>query len=282
MTIDTNKYLAPIHVETPSVEKDILEYFSITPETLHEFDVNIRGKIEVLVERFEFINHLEALIKFIELNKFTKNSMESIDSKNIKVTQIDIFYLMGQNISGADYDLHALVFYLLITCIDTIKGQPKYYSPFKWLGNNIEILSNKTLDELPEIINEAEKTYSEEFGLRKRFIEAFIEDISDKLSNELAENILVVKITSGKINKESLKSWNAKDEKQKLKKIADTLYEIRSTYTHASIRTFMPILPLSSAILKDGTTILYRKNTKHFLHLVREIIIDLVKTFLPQ
>ena len=144
--------------------------------------------------------------------------------------------------------------------------------------HNVEDFSNKTDVELVEKIKEYECLYSAKFGLRKRFIEAFIKDLPDTLTDEIVDNVLVVRVVSGKINEKSLSAWNDKGKEQKLKKIADTLYEIRSTYTHASIRTFMPIMVLSSAILKDGTTLLYKKNAKQFLQLTREIILELVKT----
>ena len=138
MPLDVKRAFGPIHVETPNIGQEVNTLLSIHPEVFRSLNTDIRKRIEVLAERFEFINHLETLAKFIEKEKDSSRVLKYTGDGKIFVKEIDSYRLMDQDLSGADYDLRALIFYLLITCIDTIKGRPKYFNPFEWLLNNID------------------------------------------------------------------------------------------------------------------------------------------------
>lgn len=147
--------------------------------------------------------------------------------------------MFGVNFSGANFGLDAIVIYLLSTCIDTISGKIEYKDPFDF------ILNNKKDNFSEQDIKNIKEEYKKNFALTKNFINQFTEKLPCELKNKWIENFCLCKTigadekNDGCIDKKSLEKWNKKDEKAKIKSIAENIYNIRSQFTHMSIRSLL-------------------------------------------
>lgn len=270
-------WLAPKKISTPNLIDDIEKYLgkSISDKYV-TLDSDLKSKVRVLTERLEFVDHLFVFAEFVKRNSSIKN--ESIEEKTINGDKVRIvkrdfeFILYKKDLAGANFDIEALIFYLLVTCVDTLKGQPTYVDPFDWLKNELDVKNN----DIQEHLESLKEKYKEEFGLSRRFKEAFTIDIDSEVQDDLINNLISVKLKSSKINQGSLNAWNERDKAGKLNKIANTLYQIRSSYTHTSIRTFLPSQPLEIVPDLNGEYLLCDSKVR-FVNLMKRVIISLTE-----
>lgn len=270
-------WLAPKKISTPNLLDDIEKYLGKSIRDKYEtLDLDLKSKVRVLTERLEFIDHLFVFAEFVKRNSSIKNEITEdklIDGKKVKITRQDFeFILYKKDLAGAGFDIEALIFYLLLTCIDTLKGQPIYVEPFDWLKNELDIDNN----DIQEHLMVLKEKYKEEFGLSRRFKEAFTIDIDSEVQDDLINNLISVRIRNSKINQHSLDAWNKRDKVEKLNKIANTLYQIRSSYTHTSIRTFLPSQLLETVPDLNGEHLLCN-NEIPFVSLMKKVIISLTE-----
>lgn len=180
-----------------------------------------------------------------------------LEGKNIRV-HFDC-KLFGHDYAGIQFDIEALDYYLHLSCIDAIQSQPQFYSAFQWLKNNVTKYENKKSEELFRQLTDGEKEYSEEFGLSKNFIKAFTQDITPELQEKICNVLIVVKIKNEEITDESLIAWEKRTTKEKLHRIANMLYGLRSAYTHKNIRSFLPSSDLKMIPDLNGEYLLCKK-----------------------
>jgi hypothetical protein len=279
--MDTLQLLAPKKVKTPDLLCDVGEFLGDEARKKYPLlqEAN-QKKIEVLVERLEFIRHLTCFAEFVRKGKkkhFDKIKIEKIDESRNKIEVPEEFMLMGKDLAGSDYDIEALVFYLLLTCIDLIKGQSAYKKPFEWILFNGDAFWGRGKDEFINAIKEHEKIYQEQYGLSHRFITAFTKDISDEYKKDLSDSLVVVKLSDSQIKPASADTWETKSLEEKIKKIAEILYNIRSSYTHAGIRNYFPADPLLMTPELNGETLLQKKGTKPVITTLQEIVTYLAR-----
>ena len=208
----------PKVVETQNIEEDIEAFLGRDVfdkwKTLRVGD-ELREKIIVITERLEFIGHLR---KIAEIAKENTTEIGTIAKDGVNIIP-DKCNLFGHNFDGLRFDIEALNFYLYLTCIDTIQNKGKWHT--------------------------------------RTFKKAFTSDIEADLKTKISEVFVVIKIGNGektmsltdkkqleKLN-EMLEDWKAKKEAKRLREIADTLYDIRSRFTHDNIRSFCPIDEMS-------------------------------------
>ena len=129
MTINSH-WLAPSWVETPDIRADIEEYcgISFTEEQFTSLPDETQQKLRLLAERLEFVEHLLVL-----RDSVARMQQEKIVRKDDRVEIHYSFKLWGHELAGVHFDIDALVFYLLLTVVDTIKGQSNHHDPFEWL-----------------------------------------------------------------------------------------------------------------------------------------------------
>lgn len=271
-------WLAPRKISTPNLTEDIEKYLGGKLKDRYSgLTEEKKKKLEVLVERIEFIEHLLVFAEFVKRNSLIKKEItktEKNENGSIKIYQkVNYqFELYGKDLGGAQFDVEALLLYLLMTCIDTIKGQPKHIDSFKWISENAVEYSNLTPEEFSKKVLEKKEEYQENFGLSRRFREAFTHDLNKSLKDRLTENLLALKLNKQGLTDEKLEHWNKKTQEEKLRKIANTLYSIRSTYTHASIRTFLPRQPIDNTPDLKGEFVLCKQG-ENFI----EIMLDMIK-----
>jgi len=247
----------PKKVQTPNIEEDINNFLGseILEKWKKSINTNLREKIVFVAERLDFISHQKSIAMIVR--RKSKQTIKKLENNILQVNyECKIF---GHNYGGLQFDIEALDYYLHLSCIDAIQSQPTYNSAFKWLKENIERYTNKTSTELTEIFKQDETSYNDLYGLRKNFIKAFVEDISSVLQDRICDTLIVVKAKKGEVTKESFEDWNKRTKKEKLKKIADKLYELRSLFTHKNIRSFLPVSTLISIPNLDGEYLLCKK-----------------------
>jgi len=265
-------WYGPKKVQTPNIEDDIRKYLgeNLLEKWTITTDNELKQKIIIVVERLDFISHLKSIAMIVrEKSKRTPK----IIADNIFQVSFECNF-RGHNYGGLQFDIEALDYYLHLSCIDAIQSQPSYKSAFEWLENSIERYANKTTAELSTLIKQDKSKYSDEYGLNKNFVKAFVEDISEELRIKICEILIVVKAKDGFITPQSYDTWIAKTQSQKLKKIANKLYELRSQYTHTNIRSFLPVTDIETIPDLNGEILLCQKCNPMEL-LLDEIIIDL-------
>ncbi len=267
-----NEWLVQRHVETPNVVADITQF--IAPEfTQANFDTlgsNECYKLTVLAERLEFIEHLTEVSVLLVKHKRTKRNQTPLHDGRIMVNETYSIMIDRHEFAGFDFDSDALSVYLLLTCIDTIKGQPNYVNSFDWLKKRCENESSLDWDMLSD-------EYDQEHGLSKRFKEAFTNDCSPELRKAIAENFAVARIAAQNIKSESASAWNERSEIDRVKRIASELYTIRSRFTHASLRSFSPMVPVSNSLDIKGPVLLKRLNGPPLKQVLTDVIKYLAK-----
>lgn len=280
MNWNPNLLLGPKRVVTPEILDDIATYCGTKARNRFDtLDEPMQEKLIVLAERLEFVEDLTVLRRLLAERKApTTPRVERADSSRLKVTVPEKLEWEGHDLAGVDHDLEALALYLLLTCIDTIKGQPVYVKPFTWLIDQSGELAEKEEEEIASLLADMGKTYRESYGLRRRFVEAFTQDLADfTLREEVASSFAVVSVRNGQINTASGKAWEQKSTDQRLKKIADKLYDIRSRYTHTSVRSFFPSVPVSRIPDLEGRTLLQRREARPLARILREVILHLTE-----
>lgn len=243
--VEDIKILGPLQVETPDLINDVRKYF-FEDKSEEEVKSIIEGlrekerkKVILVTERFEFIDHLIYLIKILKNKKKLKINKYDSDEKVRIIEKTELF---EKEFDGFDHDIESLCYYLLLTCIDTMKGQPEYKDFYEWL---VKECDKRYVEGEPISFTKHEyEQYREKYGLRKNFIKAITNELPENLRNRAVLNFAVVSLDDQKVESNSYCDWNAKSNEQKLKKLAVKLYDDRSRYTHASIRSFLPNIPV--------------------------------------
>lgn len=256
MDFRKEEWLVPSEVQTPNIEDDIQQYLGneILEKWKASSDADTKKTIVFITERLDFISHLNAFSKYAIKNSTRKPLLKS----NGELWLTYNFEMDGHDFSGVQFDIEALVLYLLLTCIDAIQIQSKYHSAFEWLQNNVEEYEHQTKEQVVELLKRDQARYDELHGLSKNFRLAFTDGISEILRTRIVENLIVAKFVNNGINKESFATWESKDVTAKIRKIANSLYHLRSKYTHNNIRSFMPQRPLGVGTL-NGEFLLCKK-----------------------
>lgn len=282
MKFDINEWLGPKIVTTPNIEDDINEYLG--NEILNNWkitsDIKLKETIIFIVERLDFISHLKSFGKYVDINSSKTTQIINQGNVSIKIVTDYKFEWNGHDYSGVNFDIEALVLYLLLSCIDAIQSQSQYKSPFDWLKEKSSTYQNKNEDAIKNLLDQDKKVYSDYFGLSKNFVKAFTSDISDNLIKEISDELIIVKCKNGELDSGSLNNWNSKQKKEKAKKIASFLYELRSKYTHKNIRSFIPSKnPIFLGI--DGEVLLCKKgyDLEDLLHrILKNLCLNKLKT----
>lgn len=157
----------------PDLIPDTIKFFKLkmSPNDLkskiNEYSnekITNKEKLETIIDRIEFIQHLEIMSKYAEKNNFKIESDEVV---------------------GINNDILALRIYLSLTCIDI-------FSPFnaydKWLLDNISDWNNKV--ELKKFLEQKAKDYKERYAVGLGFQKAFL-NASDELKSKLQANIII-------------------------------------------------------------------------------------------
>ena len=277
-------WLVARKVQTPDILGDIERYCGVllTAEEFDALESTNKDKLILIVERLEFIDHLLVLHKAISRNTTAKKHIIKPISDNSEFVEVETqlsCVLWGHDFAGANFDIEAIVFYLLLTCVDTIKGQPEFLNAFDWLcdSSNMRLLVNQEQQSLKEQLTNLREMYRADFGITRRFIEAFVDNLSDDLQQELVAALAVVKVRDSKITPESMAAWNRRDVKRKIKKLGDRLYAIRSSFTHKSLRTFLPVQPLETVPRLTGEQLLCKRGV-NLLDLLVRVIQCLIET----
>lgn len=221
-----------------------------------------KDKLYLLSERLKFISQLQELRKDIHAKHRFK--IEETRHKHYREIKENLFCeYLGYNFNGTHYDIEALIIYLLIICIDTISGQTKFTDPFKYI-----IQSAKSESIAVDEIKKIKEDYREKHALTRNFRLQFTHKLSQTIKSDWLESFIIartlpIKLENGEISKEGkicdddLTKWNAKDENQKIRLIAEELFSIRSKFTHTSIRNLLRTLPVTHSL------------TEHPRHLVK-------------
>lgn len=258
---------------TPDELSDIKKY--LFPEVSSSFDDTIFPSLEkpvikkliLISERLEFVQNLKTLEDDISNKHSNKTSTKIQNGIKICTETFSCTYL-GNDFSGVQFDIDAIRIYLLITCLDTIAGQSEYIDPFVFILSDMQNDNSNSLTQ--EKLESLGSLYKESFSLSKNFKKQFINNLHDNLKNKWIENFCVSATVGscdgknhiGEFNKESYASWYDKNTNEKISSIASALYDMRSQFTHTSLRNISPNLDIRSA-LKNHSKHLIRLNNIH-------------------
>lgn len=264
-----DRWLAPNYVETPDVVADIAQFIDgrVTAEVYDSMEANTRRKLTVLAERLEFVDHLSTVSAFImNRNRASKSSTPLAGGKLI-VTATYSATIDGHDFAGFHHDVDALIVYLLLTCVDTVKGHFSHVSVFDWLKERLSPGEEADWDKLSY-------EYQQDYGLSRRFREAFTQDCSEPLREALAEGFAVVKIAGQAVKPESAAAWEKRSVQDRVKRIAEELYSIRSSFTHMSSRSFSPAVPVRHALDADKSVLIQRVGGRPLWEILQAIVRD--------
>ncbi|NVO09933.1 MAG: hypothetical protein HXX16_08240 [Bacteroidales bacterium] len=235
----------PRLIRTLDLEKDIYQFYcsDLTRDKFQDVlklvEPDNMKKLQKITERMEFVHHLLAIREILITHKTSEFKFFEEPQALIGITKIDHIRLFDKNFDGVDYDIEALVLYLLLTCIDTIAGQDEYKSFSEWIQSNWENFKSEKIDNT--WIKRKEDEHKAIFGVGKNFKNLISNEISEELKIRAINNFAVTKLDNGKVNQESWTSWELASSDEKIKKIAKNLFEqIRNKYTHSNYRTFFP------------------------------------------
>lgn len=250
-------WIKPTVVSTPNIEDDIRNLLSEDILTLYQecTDKDKRKRIVRITEMLDYADHLSAFSSFLcGINKPTYRTVDNIKYKD------DHIEFEGHDYSGCEFDIEAMIYYLHVSIIDTCMAKSDTFYPVKsFLDNQIK----------GEVINKVEllklcDEYSELYGLSKNFQEVFMSRISDELKSQFVDHILVLGGRTNDYTREEIEQkwqkWQLTEISIRLKKIASTLYNIRSQYTHSNVRSFIPKYEWQGDTLHHATTYLVKKN----------------------
>jgi len=270
-----DNWLAPSHVETPNVVEAIAKYVDPRVDTaLYDgMDVDTCYKLRVLAERLEFIDHLSTISARIMTHRRATTSHMPLTGNKVKVVETYSAVINGHDFAGFDYDSDALIIYLLLTCVDTVKGQTKYVNPFHWLKGRCSPGEQINWDDLS-------LEYERDYGLSKRFRQAFTQDCFEPLRDALVADFAVVKIAGQKIKPESTVAWENRSPAEQVERIASELYSIRSGFTHVSSRSFSPATPVFNALDAGKSVLIQRVGGRSLRELLQNIVRNLAAKLL--
>jgi hypothetical protein len=237
-------FLFPPIIRTPEVEKDVENYLGITQETFSRIsNEKIKSLLILLVERIEFIKHLKILKNYFASKQSTDLTgrfflpTERILDKEFLNQHPEI---KNHDFAGLNFDIEALIIYLLITCIDATIDYICEIKEINRAGRNTSTFVQIFKNYLPS-------------GLKRQFVNCYIVIESNNSNNELGLDELI-------------RIWKDKNEEQKLELVAKYLYKVRSKFTHKSIRSFLPSRRLPLIALK---CILNKIEEREFLLLAK-------------
>ena len=169
---------------------DLVDYIepSFSKDELNRILLHVKSKspttyekLETLIDRFEFVGHLDLV----------KQQVKHED-----------FIFRGKEIVGIDWDIDALRLYLALTCIDILASN---FEPFdKWLLNNCQDFDSSK--NFRSYINEKSKQYRHSFQLSSNFSRAFLNS-SKPLRKNISKNVAVKKGGHSENNIESIVSY---------------------------------------------------------------------------
>lgn len=264
-------WIKPAVISTPNIEEDIRNLLSDDIFRLYKecTDKDICQRIVRITEMLDYANHLTAFSSFLcSINKPTYRSEGGITYKD------DHIEFESHDYSGCEFDIEAMVYYLYVSIIDTCMAKSDKYHPVKEFLNDKIKGENVTKTEVLTLCDE----YTELYGLSKNFQEVFMSRISDSLKSQLVENFLVLGGRSMDYTREDIEgkwqAWQRTEITVCLKKIATTLYNIRSQYTHSNIRNFIPKREWQGKTLHHATTYLVKEGCD-VLALLKAVIDEL-------
>jgi hypothetical protein len=236
-----NKVWCPRQIENTEIIDDLRDYFfnDYSLDRIQEIYKDNITELSIICDRYEFILKLQNFkLICIKNRKFVKPKLENIvinGTEAIQISQSEKITLDDHEFNGITYDIDALSQYLLLTIIDTIMGQIDYKDFLTWLIETDD-KSNYTKDEIVKLY----KKYNENNGLRRNFISAFQDHVSEELKTKITESFMLGKIGLGVIDEQSLNNWQLLSYNDRYIKIVKYLYdEIRCKYTHSCSRTFL-------------------------------------------
>lgn len=242
-------------IETPEPGADVQKYL-FPQQPLEEVqtrfsaivDVSQRQGLLLVAERLKFIDHLDTVKTQLRSQQMVAPSVDTLRDDAAKALEVAPPNMWGHDFAGADWDIEACQVYLLLTCIDTIMGQPEYLSAFAWLREQHQAGRIASLD----AVFRAEDEYAGTYGPSRLFVAAVAEHLSSALRQRWMRGFAVVALDgAGKcIKSDSREAWEARTEETKMKAIATMLYSMRSQYTQRSARSYLPSQPVS-IILKS-------------------------------
>mgnify|MGYP006971749813 CR=1 FL=1 len=259
---------APHVVKTPKIVPDIAKYIDkdVTQEKYNGLDANTQRRLDVLAERLEFIDHLSTLSELLVRHQSASADHPPLAGEETKVVTEYSAIIGGHDFAGFNFDADALIVYLLLTCVDTVKGKAKYMDVFDWLKGRQPEEYRADWDKLSD-------EYKQAYGLSQRFRRAFTEDCSQGIRKEIAEDFAVVKIASQKVTAPSIEAWEKRSQARRVDRVARELYDIRSGFTHASIRSFSPRVPVACSLDTREAVLLQRVGSPP----LRTVLTDVVK-----
>lgn len=262
----------PKQIVTPNLANDINRLLS--PNILQLFkqctDDGKKARIRRITEMLDFTDHL---LNFRAYLKSANRPTMRVESG--KVFRDDHIQFNEHDYSGCEFDIEAFVYYTYVSIIDTSMAKTNaYVSPKKFFENEIHEKAI-TKDDVLALCDK----YGEIYGLSKNFREVFETRISRQLQEQFANGMLVLSdgrktdYTKAEIDKRWAE-WQNKDVKKRMKKIANCLYNIRSSYTHSNIRCFIPSNEWNEETLSYNTKYLVQKDVD-LLGLLKLVILEL-------
>lgn len=264
-------WIKPSVISTPNIEEDIHNLLSDDILKLYKecTDKDKCHRIIRITEMLDYANHMIAFYSFLcRINKPTSRIEGGIKYKD------DHIEFEGHDYSGCEFDIEAMIYYLYVSIIDTCMAKTDTFYPIKsFLDNRIKG-ENVSKSELLTLYDE----YTELYGLSKNFHEVFMTRISDGLKSQFVDNILVLGGRSTDYTREDIEgkwqTWQQTDISVRLKKIASMLYNIRSQYTHANIRSFIPKREWQTDTLHHATAYIVKQGCD-ILALLKAVIDEL-------
>lgn len=267
----------PKQVTTPNIEDDIERLLSTEILQLFKLceDLEKKMRLQRIVEMLDFADHL---MNFCEYLKSINKPITRIYNGKCEVK--DNIRFNEHDYSGCEFDIEAFVYYTYVSVIDTSMAKSAtYVSPKSFFEKSIHE-ANITKAKVLTLCDEYNKTH----GLSRNFKKVFTTRISHELQEKFANGILVLSdnrktdYTKAEIDKR-WGEWQKKDIKDRMKKIANYLYSIRSSYTHSNIRSFIPSNGWNEVTLNKNTKYLLQKDVD-LLELLKSVILELCTAFL--
>lgn len=267
----------PKQITTPNIEDDIERLLSTEILQLFKLceDNEKKMRLHRIVEMLDFADHLMNFREYLlNINKPTIRISKGIAYRD------DYIQFNGHDYSGCEFDIEAFVYYTYVSVIDTSMAKSAtYVSPKSFFEKSIHEV-NTTKAKVLTLCDEYNKIY----GLSRNFKEVFTTRISYQLQEKFANGIMVLSderktyYTKAEIDKR-LAEWQKKDVNDRMKKIANCLYSIRSSYTHSNIRSFIPSICWKGEILSHNTKYLIQ-NDMDLLEMLKSVILELCKELL--
>lgn len=271
--------LGPSYIDNPNMIEDIQRFFNpgFSKSNFDSLSDAEQVKLKNVTNRFEYITHIDKLITLLKDHKqINDTELELINNHTLRIKNHELINFHNQEFTGFDYDLEATNLYLLLTCVDTIKANKSYIDSFTFLKNYL--IENNTIDSSE--INVLEAKYLDEYGVSRNFVSAFTEDISYELKERFTNNFFVLKFDDDEINRDSWNSWKNKEMGEKLKKLANIFYSIRSKYTHEAVLGLIPNSPVYNHPYIKQIKLVSLKDGEILNELLNDTIIFLVNKIL--